>query len=107
MKEFALTVRFETVSPEKVKAFVNDCHIGNVSIRDILNKSTTKTQKKLVFRCNSNPFKNIVPNFDATSYRDVESAIADEYASRALIPIVIRNYLRNTGFLYAQEQQAA
>ena len=102
MKTLDLKVRFETVSADRVKAFVNDKHIGNVSIRNIA-KFDQPEEKRLVFRCNRNPFKNIVPKqhfansgFDPfANFDSVEHALKCSWNYEAIVPIVIRNALRN------------
>lgn len=84
---FQFQVRFETVSDELVKAYVNDRYVGRVTFRG---------DDRVMFRCSDNPFKNVVPHCRKTiCHETVTDAINDEFVYRQLVPIVIRNYIRN------------
>ncbi|RWI35545.1 hypothetical protein [Mesorhizobium sp.] len=91
MTEFNLKVHFEPVNDQLAKAYVNDDYVGRVKIRG----------EKLLFRCSRNPYTNTVPGFQ-TYGAPMGDIIRDHWALQQLIPVVIRNYLRNTGFLYNQ-----
>ncbi|RWJ03481.1 hypothetical protein [Mesorhizobium sp.] len=91
MTEFNLKVHFEPVNDQLAKAYVNDDYVGRVKIRD----------EKLLFRCSRNPYTNTVPGCQ-TYGAPMGDLIRDHWVLQQLIPVVIRNYLRNSGFLYLE-----
>ena len=98
MKNISLNVRFEIVDHAIARAFVNDRHVGNLTFKHVpKNKSNAlDTEARLVFRCRENPFKNVIPkpypHYDYVS-ATLEEAIESHF--NAIVPIVIRNALRN------------
>ena len=84
----------------KANRLVNDQLVGNVRIVDIRDRGQTwksdRRTKRLTFRCSDNPFKCLVPTrFADLHTMTVAAAINDQFVLEGLIPIVIRNYLRN------------
>lgn len=110
---FQLNVRFETINDALVKAYVNDVYIGRVKFG--LGKKNVRGQyePRVIFRCTRNPFNCIVPNSHNAAHESnlwtVAEAIEKDTMFRdALIPIVIRNALRNYGHvLYAETGKPA
>ena len=98
MKNLDLKVRFEVVDHAIARAFVNDRHVGNLTFKHVPKNKSNKldTEARLVFRCSKNPFKNVIPrfypNYDYVS-ATFEEALEAHY--NAIVPIVIRNALRN------------
>lgn len=86
--DFSLNVRVEVIDDYLAKAYVNDVYVGRV-----------KNGKKISFRHAKNPYSNTVPQFDNSDGLPMSALVANELLMRNLTPIVIRNYLRNFGFL--------
>lgn len=99
MKDLNLTVRFEQIDDNLAKAYVNERYVGRVKIH--------AKKNKLAFRCSANPFTNIVPDVEVFEHSTVKSLLEDTWCVRNLVPIVIRNYLRNTGYLRNLMREAA
>ena len=108
--DFNFNVRFETISDDLVKAYVNDVYIGRVKFGSHKVKprafdaphEAAEHRLCLVFRCSRNPFTNHVPcnrvwHPDYDRFANVAEAVAERDNRDALIPIVIRNALRNYG----------
>jgi hypothetical protein len=90
---YDLRIRFDTSPSDHAKAFVNDVYIGRVRIRG----------GRLCFRCSRNPFTNFITT---PAYLPIDELTIAELIERndtkvQLIPVIIRNYLRNTSFLHA------
>ena len=100
MTQINLKVRFEVQNNDLAFAYVNDAYVGRVKRRG----------DKIVFRCSSNPFTNKVPGFIACPELTFSDLFAPDNTTpihiewhaklllRGLVPIVVRNYLRNFAF---------
>lgn len=103
MKPFDLKVSFQVIDQRRAKAFVNDQLAGNVRIMKCTDRHTKEQRLRLTFRNSANPFKDVVRMGDQYGICDT-TTVAELLDTRSvlaqLIPVVIRNYLRNSDFLW-------
>lgn len=100
-KPISLNVTYQCIDNELAKAFVNDEYVGRVKLVSD-NKKPGAENKRLRFRCSRNPQTNTVPHIPDylfTMGLPMRDLIESHDVLRQLTPVVIRNYLRNFGYL--------